>query len=137
MPILIDSSVVFAYAFVKDVRHEQAKAFLGDYTRQPRLVPAPVLSEIFYLTAVRVNYRRAVDLFTMVQSAFQLENLTETDMRRMQQIMRQYRDAEFDYTDTALMALAERLNITQIATFDRRDFSIFRPTHCEYLELLP
>jgi hypothetical protein len=35
------------------------------------------------------------------------------------------------------MAQAERLNIARIATFDRRDFSVFRPKHCEYLELLP
>jgi hypothetical protein len=35
------------------------------------------------------------------------------------------------------MALAERLNITQICAFDRRDFPIFRPTHCENLEPLP
>ena len=35
------------------------------------------------------------------------------------------------------MAIAERLNITRIATFDRRDFSIFQPSHCDYLELLP
>ena len=35
------------------------------------------------------------------------------------------------------MAQAERLNITHVATFDHRDFEIFRPTHCDYLELLP
>ena len=58
-------------------------------------------------------------------------------MARMQVIMLQYKDAQFDYTDTALMALSERLNITQICTFDHRDFSIFRPQHCEYLELIP
>ncbi len=51
--------------------------------------------------------------------------------------MNQYADAEFNFTDTAIMAQAERLNINRIATFDRRDFSVFRPTHCEYLELLP
>jgi len=36
-----------------------------------------------------------------------------------------------------LVKFAERLQVTQIATFDRRDFSIFRPRHCAYLTLLP
>ena len=58
-------------------------------------------------------------------------------MWRMRLIMGQYEDIKFDFTDTAIMAQAERLNITRVATFDHRDFSIFRPTHCEYLELLP
>ena len=35
------------------------------------------------------------------------------------------------------MTIAERLGVTRIATFDRRDFSIFRPRHCDYLDLLP
>ncbi len=55
----------------------------------------------------------------------------------MQQIMEQYQDAAFDFTDAAIMALTERLNIKRGCTFDRRDFSVFRPLHCEYLELLP
>ncbi len=45
--------------------------------------------------------------------------------------------ASFDYTDAAIMALSERLQITKVCTFDRRDFGIFRPKHCDYLELLP
>ena len=51
--------------------------------------------------------------------------------------MRQYADTELDFVDTAIMAVSERLNITRIATFDRRDFSIYRPTHVEHYELLP
>lgn len=29
------------------------------------------------------------------------------------------------------------LAITRICAFDRRDFSIFRPRHCDYYDLLP
>lgn len=51
--------------------------------------------------------------------------------------MRQYRDAGLDYTDTAIMALSERLNIKEVYTFDHRDFSVFRPKHCPALVMLP
>ncbi|MHB8627162.1 MAG: hypothetical protein ACYDBJ_17495 [Aggregatilineales bacterium] len=33
-----------------------------------------------------------------------------------------------------LMALSERLNITQICTYDRHDFSMFCPIHGDYLQ---
>ncbi len=89
------------------------------------------------MTMVRVNYRRAVQMFATTRTAFKIIELIEQDMTRMQAIMEQYGDAQFDFTDTALMALSERLNITKAYTFDRRDFSIFRPSHCDYLELLP
>ena len=51
--------------------------------------------------------------------------------------MERYKDAEFDFVDCCLMAIAERLNIEDICTFDRRDFAIFRPKHCENFTLLP
>ncbi|HLV37426.1 MAG TPA: hypothetical protein VKY59_20070 [Spirillospora sp.] len=38
---------------------------------------------------------------------------------------------------SSLYALADRLSITQVCTFDRRDFAIFRPAHSDYLKLLP
>jgi predicted nucleic acid-binding protein len=48
-----------------------------------------------------------------------------------------YRDAELDFTDAAIMALAERYAITEIATFDRRDFALVTPAHAEHFTLLP
>jgi hypothetical protein len=51
--------------------------------------------------------------------------------------MATYASADFDLADCCIMALAERLNITQVCTFDQRDFSIFRPTHCPHLDILP
>lgn len=45
--------------------------------------------------------------------------------------------SDLDFVDCCNMAISERLNITKIYTLDRRDFGICRPTHCDYLELLP
>ena len=59
------------------------------------------------------------------------------DVKRAIDVMESYADARFDFVDCCIMALTERLNITRICTFDRRDFSIFRPKHCDFLELLP
>jgi predicted nucleic acid-binding protein len=63
--------------------------------------------------------------------------LTATDFARAIALMDRYRDAELDFVDCCLTALAERLNITRICTFDRRDFSMIRPQHTEYFDLLP
>ncbi|MCS7072679.1 MAG: hypothetical protein NZM00_14335 [Anaerolinea sp.] len=52
-------------------------------------------------------------------------------------LMDHYRDAELDFVDCCLTALAERLHIRHLCTFDRRDFSMIRPKHTEYLELVP
>jgi predicted nucleic acid-binding protein len=51
--------------------------------------------------------------------------------------MQTYEDSKLDFVDYCIMALAERLTIMQVCTFDRRDFAMFRPCHCDYLDLLP
>jgi predicted nucleic acid-binding protein len=48
--------------------------------------------------------------------------------------LNKYISADLDFVDCCLTAIAERLNITQICTFDRRDFSIIRPKHVHYFE---
>jgi hypothetical protein len=86
----------------------------------------------------RVHYAEAISAYRRLhQGAFHIERLSDADIERMLEIMEQYADARFDFVDVSIMAIAERLGITEIYTFDRRDFSAFRPTHCRYFELLP
>lgn len=66
-----------------------------------------------------------------------LQTLTLDDLNRVHEIILAYPRARFDLVDCCIMALSERLDIRHVATFDRRDFLIFHPNHCDYLELLP
>lgn len=66
-----------------------------------------------------------------------LQDVTVEDLQQVQAIMQQYASARLDFVNCCIMALAERLNITQVCTLDQRDFGIFRPKHCVYLEMLP
>lgn len=56
---------------------------------------------------------------------------------RVKEIMLHYATAKFDFVDCCIMALSERLEITQVGTLDKRDFGIFRPKHVSHLDLLP
>jgi predicted nucleic acid-binding protein len=40
-------------------------------------------------------------------------------------------------TDASVIAIAERLKLTEIATLDRRHFSVVRPNHVNAFTLLP
>jgi uncharacterized protein len=129
MAILIDTSVLLAAMFTKDKYHRQGseviRALVG---KKDRIVIAPVIQQLFQIAVVRMNYVRAINMIEIVEhGGFDILPITEVDRIRMTEIMRQYTSASFDYTDVAIMALAERLNITQVYTFDRRDFSISAP----------
>ena len=42
-----------------------------------------------------------------------------------------------DGTDANLIAIAERLGTTRIATLDRAHFTVVRPAHCNAFDLVP
>ena len=102
------------------------------------VLPVVVLPEICYLIASRLGHqamRRFVSIMT--PEAVQVEPVTSEDLVRVHEILKQYFDNQLDFTDAAIIAIAERLNITCVYTLNRRDFSIVLPSHCDYFELLP
>ena len=57
-------------------------------------------------------------------------------MRRVAEILDNYRDSRIDFVDATVMAIAERYGSTKILTLDQRDFRLFRPQHCDSFEML-
>lgn len=138
MAVLIDTSFLLAAMYARDKNHAQARTAQHALLGQERIIVEPVVQELFYMSVIRTDYQRAVREFERLQSvAFEIVALSIDDRKRMTEIMRQYESAAFDYADTAIMAVAERLKIEQVYTFDERDFRIFRPRHCDFLELRP
>jgi len=66
-----------------------------------------------------------------------LEQVTYEDIRRASELMRQYPGTKLELVDCCILALAERLHITHVATLDRRDFSIIRTQNGDFLEIVP
>lgn len=59
------------------------------------------------------------------------------DYKRAAEIIRKYDDANIDFVDAIIVAIAERLNVTKILTVDCRHFDAFRPRHTAAFEILP
>jgi len=76
-------------------------------------------------------------LVELSKSNIALEPISPRDLIRINEILADYAESRLDFVDAALVAIAERENITRILTLDRRDFGIIRPRHCSYFELLP
>jgi uncharacterized protein len=134
---LVDTSFLFALVTNQDKDHARVLAALETLSAVP-IIAAPVMVELFYLISVRINYHRAVEVFDSLDSSYQIEPLSSGDRQRMREIMRKYAKSEFDYTDTANMALAERLGITIICSLDKDyRFRYYQPEHTEYFTILP
>ena len=120
--ILVDASFLFTLNAVNDKNRPAALAFLKS-SRENLLIPEIVLAEVAHVLRQRIGQGAVLNLLDhLVQPEVNLVGLTKTDLQRARQIMATYSSADFDLADCCIMALAERLNITQVCTFDHRDF---------------
>lgn len=137
MTIIADSSFIYALFNARDPRNQVASVY-ASANRDIIVVPEIVLPEISYLFRRDFGY---MGIQTLLDQVMEYEvpfvRLERADLPRISEIATTYASAEFDIVDCCIMAIAERLDITRIATFDRRDFSIYRPRHCPFFELLP
>ena len=63
--------------------------------------------------------------------------VTPSDWLRIAELVVTYRDLPLGAADASVITAAERLGVRQVATLDRRHFSVVRPRHVDALELLP
>jgi predicted nucleic acid-binding protein len=67
-------------------------------------------------------------------ATFQHETPIPENYARSAQIIRQYDDANIDFVDALIVAIAERFEITKFLTADQLHFQMFRPVHCNLLK---
>jgi predicted nucleic acid-binding protein len=97
-----------------------------------------VITEVVYLIGSRLGPDAEVRfLGDLAAGDFTIEPVMAGDWLRIAELVSRYRDLPLGTVDSSVVATAERLGITRIATVDRRHFSIVRPNHTDSFELLP
>ena len=125
MPILVDTGILYALADVDDSWHLRARSWL-EQTSDMLLTPVTVLPEAAYLIRSRLGpLAEARLLESLVRRELAIENLASSDLERTAEVLDRYGDLGF--VDATVVAMAERLGISTIATTDRRHFSQVRP----------
>lgn len=134
---LLDSG--FLYADIdSDDRHHSAVRAITANLRGNIILPIPAITETAYFVSLNLGQRSlAKFLEDIVAAGFAFEIPVPADYLRAAEIIRKYMDANLDFVDALIFAMAERLNITKILTIDRRHFGMFRPAHCDSVEILP
>jgi predicted nucleic acid-binding protein len=121
----------------RDPHHEACRRLLRDH-RGPLLVPILVITEVAYLVHRGIGVGAELDfLRDLHEGTLTPVSMESSDWPRIIDLTWTYRDLPLGTIDASVIAVAERLKITQIATLDRRHFSVVRPTHAEAFELLP
>jgi predicted nucleic acid-binding protein len=135
MPLLVDAGVLYAMVDRHDAWHAPVVGYLKELGAS-LLAPVTIVPEVAYLVRTRLGGPAELKLIEgFVNGGVAIEPLKAVDLSRAFELMAKY--PQLGFADSTVVAMAERLVLTTIATTDRRHFRIVRPAHVEQFTLVP
>lgn len=135
--LLVDTNIWLAAADRRSGQHDECAALLRNH-RGELAAPVTVVAEASWLILDRLG-TAAQSAYLRLITSKQLMPIdpTDTDWQRCAELAEQYASLRLDLIDASLVAVAERLKLTTLATLNHRDFAVVRPQHVDAFELLP
>jgi uncharacterized protein len=134
--IVIDSGPLVAAVNIRDKHHESCARLLQSHSG-PLLVPVTVVTEVCQLIEKRQGSKAEAAFLSSFRSGLVLIDVTNEDLGRMSELVEVYADLPLGAVDASVIAVAERLGLTEVATLDRRHFTVVRPRYVGAFTLLP
>lgn len=124
-----------AFVDAGDSFHEASVSLLTAH-RGPLIVPVLVVGEVAFLARKTLGTRAEVAfLREIARGVFSIAVPGAGDWLRTAELVARYADLPLGTGRACVVATAERLGITSVATTDRRHFSVVRPAHADRWEL--
>jgi uncharacterized protein len=133
--LILDTGPLVALLDATDPDHERC-ADLLQRTVEPRVVPVCVLVEVEYLLRPWPKAFAAL-IADFEAGALELLDLPVRWLLRAGELVADYSDLRLGLVDATVVAAAEMLRETKIATLDHRHFAVVRPAHTAALTLVP
>jgi len=135
--IVLDTNVVVSAADNDEPRHGTCAELLRRH-RAELVVPTTVVVESSWFIEDRLGpVAEAKFLRSVTSGELRRQDLTDADWERATALVEAYADLGLGLVDASIVAIAERLGVTTIATLNQRDFRVVRPRHVPAFDLLP
>ena len=133
---LTDTGPLVALINRNDPHHAFCVAATKQLPARPLVTTWPCFTEAMYLLFRTGGYVAQETLWQWrTATRLFIHASTESEMKRMAELMDKYRDKPMDLADASLIAAAEHLRMRQVFTIDR-DFYIYRLADGSALELI-
>jgi predicted nucleic acid-binding protein len=120
--ILLDTGIVYAYYDRSDRWHTRART-LVEAEQRALILPAPVVPEADHLLGARLGAKSQLAFYSgIVEGHYFVADLPRDVYARVADLNRQFHDLHLGFVEAAIVAIAESLRLSRIATTDRRHF---------------
>lgn len=122
---LLDTGPLIAYLVAQDPAHDATTAWFAEYSGRLATTSAVITEAMHFVAASRRGPEFVAEFVAITCTAIHGSERS-ADLRAAAALMRRYDNVPMDYADATLLLLADRLELDEIATLDRRGFSTYR-----------
>ncbi len=133
--LIVDTGVLVATADRNDDDHVACRDLL-EMAEGPLITTPMIVAEAAYMIERQIGPELAL-YASIIDGTLVVEPLVTADWSRIAELVDRYCDLPLGGSDASLIAIAERLGATRIATLDHRHFRVVRPNHVVAFELEP
>ena len=125
----VDTGFLVALFARRDKHHDSAVAYLRENaTLQLHSLWPVIVEACFFLD----NTGKRNLLTWLERGAMTMHEITTQDIPAIAKTIEKYANIDPDFTDAALVTLAQQKKIYRIVTVDKRDFSVYRAGEGEH-----
>ena len=134
-PLVIDTGPLVALLDRSEHNHLRCVDVLRGWQAQIVTTEAVLTEALYLLNFSKQAQQNCLNLFT--RRAITLVPTSFGALQRIQILMQKYADVPIDYADASLVVLCEDLDVAQIFTLDKRDFTVYRRNGRDVFTIVP
>lgn len=116
-------------------RHNECVDWLKNFSGKLYSTEA-VLTEVLYILNFSIRAQCAA-LDFVLESVVEIVPSSTESLKRAKSMMKKYADLPMDFADATIVCLAEEIGIPNVATFDKKDFAIYKLPKKKNFTIMP
>lgn len=116
--VLVDTSALIAFFIHSEKHHPTIKTYLAKNPSTQWVVLSSVFDETVTWLRIKVSIAASIEVGHLLRNEHTYIVLSEEDDRAVWDIFSCYDDKQWSYTDCSLLAMAQRLKVPRILSFD-------------------
>jgi predicted nucleic acid-binding protein len=128
MIVILDTGPWVALIDRSESRHTECVQWLKNFSGRLYSTEA-VLTEVLYILNFSITAQCAAIDF-ILESVVEIVPSSTDSLKKTKNLMKKYADLPMDFADATIVCLATETGMQNIATFDKKDFTIYKLKHC-------
>ena len=135
MIVILDTGPWVALIDRSQSRHTECVQWLKNFSGRLYSTEA-VLTEVLYILNFSITAQCAA-LDFVLESVVEIVPSNTESLKKTKNLMKKYADLPMDFADATIVCLATQTGMQNIATFDKKDFAIYKLPKKKSFTIMP